>query len=569
MNPAMVPGAYAYGPPQQPIFISYSGEDSTVAAKVCRLLELEGIDCWIAPRNVEPGRDYGEQIISAIESAPAMVLILSAGANASIFVPNELERAVSKGKPVFVLRLAQIQPSWDIGRLAARAQWFDGWIPPLEDRVYEMAAAIRRMLGMPPIAGRTPRMVSSRSSGPSIGVALAAIAMAAAAAVALVGGLLYFGARGPESTASPSPALAVASVSPSPKASPTSRLATGPTGFSYTTGFMETARGQETATLLADGRVLIAGGWDGKAPVKSAELYDPATGRFVPTGAMTTARHLQAATLLLDGRVLVSGGDDGTGVLDSAELYDQKTGEFSLTGSMTFARESHSSTLLPDGRVLVAGGWTGDKAVNTAEVYDPKTGRFSTTAPMKANRERHAATLLRNGKVLILGGDEGSAALQTAELFDPKGGTFTPTKQPMTVGRSSPTATELSDGRVLIAGGNDGAATLVALKSAEVYDPAGDGFSSTGSMTAARDFQTATKLCDGRVLMAGGIDTDFSVLDSAELYDPGSGSFSAAKSMKVALMFQTATLLPDGRVLLAGGTDAKLPSTATAELSQP
>jgi hypothetical protein len=568
----MGPGAFGYGPPQQPVFISYSGEDSTVAAKVCRLLELQGIDCWIAPRNVEPGRDYGEQIISAIELAPAMVLILSAGANSSIFVPNELERAVSKGKPVFMFRLAQIQPSWDIGRLAARAQWFDGWIPPLEDRVYEMAGALRRMLGMPSIAGRTPRMAQARSGGPSVGVGLAAIGLAAAAAVALVGGLLFFAARGPETTASPSIAAAspTSSASPSPVASATPQLATGKTGFSYTAGFMETARGQHAEALLGDGRVLIAGGWSGTAALKTAELYDPKTGKFsATTGMMAHPRRNLTATALVDGRVLIvggeTGGDTSADFLNSAELFDPGSGTFSPTGSLIAGRELQTATLLPDGRVLITGGWNGEDAVNTAEVYDPKSGKFSATAPMTVKRERHAATVLGNGKVLITGGDDGSTSLKTAELYDPKGGGFTPTAGPMTAARSGQTATALSDGRVLIAGGDNGTSPL---NSAELYDPATDKFATTGSMTAARRWHAATLLRNGRVLLTGGWKSSSAALSSAELYDPGSGTFSATSDMKIARCLQTAALLSDGRVLLTGGKDGPV-STATAELYQP
>ena len=159
MNWATGSGGFAYGPPPQPVFISYSGDDSTVAAKVCRLLELEGIDCWIAPRNVEPGRDYGQQIITAIESAPAMVLIHSASANGSIFVPNELERAVAKGKPVFVLRLDQIQPSWDIGRLAARSQWFDAWTPRVRHALRGRTKRDRR-----PLRGRPDQVDTHRGA---------------------------------------------------------------------------------------------------------------------------------------------------------------------------------------------------------------------------------------------------------------------------------------------------------------------------------------------------------------------------------------------------------------------
>src|ERR1035437_1632402 len=117
------PGATAYQPTRQPVFISYSGEDRSVAEKVCRLLELNDIDCWIAPRNIRAGGDYGEQIIAAIEAAPAMVLILSANANTSIFVANEVERAVSKSKALFVLRIEEVRPSPALELFVSRSQW--------------------------------------------------------------------------------------------------------------------------------------------------------------------------------------------------------------------------------------------------------------------------------------------------------------------------------------------------------------------------------------------------------------------------------------------------------------
>ncbi len=169
------------------------------------------------------------------------------------------------------------------------------------------------------------------------------------------------------------------------------------------TGPLGAGRQIHTATLLADGRVLVAGGFDfADQPLSSAAVYDPATGTFSPTGSMATARGLATATLLADGRVLVAGGGAATWVqpglvLASAELYDPKTGTFSPTGSMATAREGHTATLLRDGRVLIAGGIdasTGDHTVASAELYDPKTGTFSPTGPMKTARalpHRHPA----------------------------------------------------------------------------------------------------------------------------------------------------------------------------------
>jgi hypothetical protein len=147
------------------------------------------------------------------------------------------------------------------------------------------------------------------------------------------------------------------------------------TGTFSPTGSMTTARTDHTATLLSDGRVLIAGGagdYVGSWAQTSAELYDPKTGTFSPTGSMTTARTHHTATLLSDGRVLIAGGTGDYARAETAELYDPKTGSFSYPGSMTTVRSSHTATLLSDSRVLIAGGY-GDNATGqtSAELYTP------------------------------------------------------------------------------------------------------------------------------------------------------------------------------------------------------
>ena len=155
------------------------------------------------------------------------------------------------------------------------------------------------------------------------------------------------------------------------------------TGTFSPTGSMATARAGDTATLVSDGRVLIAGGTSDhtlgistRANLASAELYDPKTGTFSPTGSMTSARVDQTATPLSDGRVLIAGGYDNVfGSLASAELYDPKTGTFSPAGSMATGRAVQTATLLSDGRVLIAGGSDslgslGDP-LSSAELYHP------------------------------------------------------------------------------------------------------------------------------------------------------------------------------------------------------
>ena len=210
-------------------------------------------------------------------------------------------------------------------------------------------------------------------------------------------------------------------------------LAAGPASVSQAqspgtfapTGKLTRPREFHTATLLTSGKVLVAGGFAvaaGWPAWASAELYDPSTGAFSGTGDMTSARFFHTATLLADGKVLIAGGNrsvDGgmfSGPLSTAELYDPVTGVFTATGAMTTARASHTATLLNNGKVLIAGS-RDTSNLASAELYDPSTGIFTTTGPMSAARSWHTATLLGNGKVLIDGGD-------ASELYDADTGAF-------------------------------------------------------------------------------------------------------------------------------------------------
>ena len=278
---------------------------------------------------------------------------------------------------------------------------------------------------------------------------------------------------------------------------------------------------------------------------------------FMQTGRMTVARAAHTATLLLDGRVLIAGGGSA-----SAELYDATSQTFSVTGSMTLAQDARSATLLANsklpnyGKVLMAGG--GDLI---AELYDPTAGTFTATGSMGAQHLGQTATLLQNGQVLIAGGETAKA-----ELFNPSTGAFVATGS-MTVSRSGHTATLLPDGRVLIAGGvqDFGPGTVPiplgnGVASAELYDPVSGAFSSTGSMSEGRSGHTATLLLvDGTVLVTG---TD----NTAELFSPGTGTFSVVGELSTGFR-ATATLRNDGTVLVAGGVYRV--SLATAELFAP
>jgi hypothetical protein len=296
------------------------------------------------------------------------------------------------------------------------------------------------------------------------------------------------------------------------------------TGMFSLTGSMVEGQPGATATLLRDGRVLITGGTDGtldENPVASAELYDPKTGTFSLTGSMTTARSGQTATLLSDGHVLIAGEDRSSTAIPSAELYDPGTGTFSPTGSPVKLRGGSTATLLSNGRVLIAGG-TGsgaysDTAAASAELYDPTTGKFALTGSMTTSRwSGHTATRLPDGRVLVVAGNGSNVQevpLASAELYDPKTGKFSATGS-MHVARDAHSTILLHYGRVLVVEG--------ALGVAELYDPATGQFTRTGSDMPFRGGQSATLLVDGRVLIAGGWDgvSVSNLSNSAELYQP-------------------------------------------------
>jgi hypothetical protein len=317
---------------------------------------------------------------------------------------------------------------------------------------------------------------------------------------------------------------------------------------------------------LVNGKVLLVGGGDQTGPTTSAELYTPAAragppvNSFAPVGALRQPGFGAASALLENGKVLIVGGAHATATgfesSDSAELYDPANW-YQSACCMRVPRSGPTATLLPNGKVLIAGGIKyGEERVNlaSAEIFNPATGSFTLTGSMHTGQQSHTATLLPNGKVLIAGpgSGPGGGGIVPAEIYDPSKGTFAETRT-MIKGRFDATATLLPNGKVLIAGGFDGI-TFTPTASAELFDPATGRFTKTGDMHAARVGNTATLLPSGKVLIASGDDEDSATGDtSAELYDPSTGKFALTGSLTSGRWGATATLLKSGKVLFSGG----------------
>ncbi len=339
--------------------------------------------------------------------------------------------------------------------------------------------------------------------------------------------------------------------------------ATGPAlagGFSNA-GKMNLARYGQAAMLLANGEVLELGGANSLAAEQSADLYNPATGKWTLIQNLDPAGLFgYEAVLLPNGEVLVVGGSalgSGGNYTNGAALFNPSTGTWTPTGSMSIGRDSFMLILLPNGKVLAAGGDASPGAgqVSSAELYDPATGTWTPTGTMTGAYTGWGAGLLGNGKVFAIV-DTG------ADLYDPTTGTWTATTPPPIGGGFA--CLLLPDGR---SWGID-----------ELYDP------STGQWTTFAKPPTAggiAVLATGQVLAAGGVievnAQPYPIAEttkSAELWDPSTLAWTSIANMNVSRTGQSMTLLPNGQVLLAGGesfdksTGALVP-IASAELYTP
>ncbi|RKH05466.1 hypothetical protein D7X32_07800 [Corallococcus carmarthensis] len=302
-------------------------------------------------------------------------------------------------------------------------------------------------------------------------------------------------------------------------------------------GSLLSARYQHTATLLGNGKVLVAGGGTPSGSYTTTELYDPATATSVAGPSMLTARRAHTATLLQDGTVLVVGGINSS-VLASAERYDPVTNTWSAAAPLPRISYGHSATLLTDGRVLVVGGVS---YVTSTYVYTPSTNTWAATGSLNAGMMGQAAVRLADGRVLVAGGGNSTTSSSNhAEIWSPSTGAWT-TVASMNTGRNGHTLQLLASGLALVTG---------YATAAELYDPAANTWTNTGA-TAVQHF-TAPSVTrpDGTILMAGGSYNTMQV----ELFSPTTNTWSTVGTLAQSRVEHPTVALANGRVLFLGGT---------------
>jgi Kelch motif len=311
----------------------------------------------------------------------------------------------------------------------------------------------------------------------------------------------------------------------------------------------------------------------------------PTQPRFVALPSTLTVPRYGAAAAPTFGKVLFVGGSSSTGVdlfdpaLGSAGVFGPLSG---TGGTLDAPRTDPFAAPLPGGKVLIGGGYVQPgPPLASAEIYDPATGAITSlpTGPQVPGPETQLhtgrygafAAPLADGRVLIGGGiDSSGQKLRTAEIFDPATDDFTTDPQLMESARSQAAAAPISGGRVLIAGGINNQASTV-LSSVEIYDPSTGGFAEPqGGMTRPRVAEIAVELADGKVLIAGG-DSGGAPIRGAEIYDPSNSTStqlpeSGTTELTTPRGTAAAAALPDGRILIAGGTTNQMDSLSSAEV---
>ena len=384
-------------------FISYSHQDKPVADAACASLEAAGIRCWIAPRDIVPGRDWGESIIDAIAGAKVVILIFSGHANASPQIKREVERGVNRGIPIVPVRIEDIAPSKSLEYFISTPHWLDAFTPPLEQHLRQLAVAVQALLHIGPDAGKPAADVAPALAAPpaqrlarrSLMIAAAAVAVTAAVAISVTYYLVHgFGQQDLVRTIVTG-VNKVDSVAVSPDGT---RIASGNWGGSIQISNFKDGR---LIQNIAAGHVGISVPFspDGSriataSDTKNVRIVDAVSGQTFRTFTGHTAKVMTVA-FSPDGKHLASTSEDRT-----IKIWDVESGQLLRT------LEGHGGTVqsvafFPDGKRIVSGSHD-----ETVRVWNAETGEaiFKFTEPTS---KVLSVAISPDGKWIAAGGVDG------------------------------------------------------------------------------------------------------------------------------------------------------------------
>lgn len=326
-------------------------------------------------------------------------------------------------------------------------------------------------------------------------------------------------------------------------------------------------RAVHRATLLADDRVLITGGCtqpgcEGFDAARRSEIFQPATSLFTPGPVMHSARASGTATLLPDGRVLLAGGYPGEGEppTSSAEVFDPATGRFDLVGPLSSARADHSATLTENGQVLIAGGFGTDGiALAETELFDPTTNTFAPSSPLTQPRAAHVA-VRAGARVVLVGGTATGPALASTDVLDR--GTWSPGPT-LEQARIKLAAIALHDHTIFVVGGAANTEGRQKFASTEILD-LNHPVTTPGPSLHEGEYKldgAVDVLPDGRVVIAGG--------SGIEVFEPRDATMTRLSNPAlVRRSFVTATLVDGDTLLIVGGYDDQIVPSDQAVLAE-
>src|SRR6185437_11605254 len=327
---------------------------------------------------------------------------------------------------------------------------------------------------------------------------------------------------------------------------------------------MNVARYDAATTKLPSGNLLLAGGGGSSSFLDTLEIYRFRTNDFVPGSAlpsMTSLRANETATLLPNGKVLIAGGavDIATWTA-TTDIFNPVSRTITAGPDLNDAREGATAKLLKNGRVIIAGGRDGLGTLNSVDIYHPVGNKITAGPPMNVARYDCAAVVLPNGNLMLFGGFGAitqSQPLKSTEIYNPTTNKWAVSPPDMLHARGGARATLLDNGTVLITGGTN---AIGVLATTEIYHPATRTFTAGPDMNSPRKFHTQVRLPSGRVLIAGGYsdNTGLAVLDTTDIYHPVTHKITAGPMMNDARGLASGALFANGKVLIAGGINSLL-----------